>query len=520
MPDWNPAEMIGVRPRPLALSLYRHLITDSIWAYQRHNYGYRNLRSFPLMLSLHGLPYVDVRVCFNSFIPAEIDDDLAERLVDHYVDRLAAAPELHDKVEFDVVFSCYAFDLAARIERLRGAGFTNRDVESLIAALRRLTNRVLAGENALWRSDLRRIGELEQRQRTILAAGLNLIGRIYWLVEDCRRYGTLPFAGIARAGFIAMQMLDSLVVTGAIDAQQRIVFLAGLDTVGSRLTQDHRMLDRAAFMARYGHLRPGTYDITSPRYDEAPERYFTAAASDEAASHAQEAFTLSVPQMRAIDRMLREHGVETDVVGLFEFLQAAIQGREHAKFVFTRSLSQVLTLLRELGDAHGLDAEAMSYFDIRRIDDLHASSVDAGAMLRHVISEGRARHAETLAVVLPPLIRSPEEVRGFEIPASLPNFVTQASAEGPVVPHTASPETLRRAIVCIPSADPGFDWIFSHGIAGFVTAYGGINSHMAIRANELKLPAVVGAGELRFARWSKARHLRLDCANRRVEVVA
>lgn len=49
MPDWNPAEIVGIRPKPLALSLYRELITDAIWAYQRHNYGYRNLRSFPLM---------------------------------------------------------------------------------------------------------------------------------------------------------------------------------------------------------------------------------------------------------------------------------------------------------------------------------------------------------------------------------------------------------------------------------------------------------------------------------------
>ena len=68
MPDWNPAEMIGIRPKPLALSLYRELITDSIWAYQRHNYGYRNLRSFPLMPNFFGLPYIDVRVSFNSYI--------------------------------------------------------------------------------------------------------------------------------------------------------------------------------------------------------------------------------------------------------------------------------------------------------------------------------------------------------------------------------------------------------------------------------------------------------------------
>ena len=47
MPDWNPAEMIGIRPRPLALSLYQNLITDSTWAYQRDNYGYRNVRGFP-----------------------------------------------------------------------------------------------------------------------------------------------------------------------------------------------------------------------------------------------------------------------------------------------------------------------------------------------------------------------------------------------------------------------------------------------------------------------------------------
>ena len=46
MPDWNPAEILGIRPRPLAVSLYKELITDGTWAYQRGNYGYRNLRSF------------------------------------------------------------------------------------------------------------------------------------------------------------------------------------------------------------------------------------------------------------------------------------------------------------------------------------------------------------------------------------------------------------------------------------------------------------------------------------------
>lgn len=85
MSDWNPAEIIGIRPKPLALSIYRELITDSTWAYQRHNYGYRNLRSFHLLQSFHGLPYVDVRLSFNSFIPASLDVSIANRLADFYI---------------------------------------------------------------------------------------------------------------------------------------------------------------------------------------------------------------------------------------------------------------------------------------------------------------------------------------------------------------------------------------------------------------------------------------------------
>ncbi|MBL8700447.1 MAG: phosphoenolpyruvate synthase [Alphaproteobacteria bacterium] len=517
MPDWNPAEIVGVRPRPLALSLYRSLVTDSIWAYQRHNYGYRNLRSFPLLLSFHGLPYVDVRVSFNSFIPQDVDDALADRLVDHYVGELLAAPALHDKVEFEIVFSCYTFDLAHRMARLGEAGFAAAEIDSLADSLRRLTNRVISSRTGLWRQDSERIRELEERQAALAKADLDPVTRLYWLIEDCKRYGTLPFAGLARAGFIAVQMLNSLVAVGAIDAPQREQFLAGLDTVSTRLASDFAAMPREAFLERYGHLRPGTYDILSPRYDEAPERYFdwSRPAAAEPAAHAP--FALSVPQMRRIERLIAEHRLDIDVVGLFEFLQAAIQGREYAKFVFTRSLSDVLKQLGALGEAMGFAREDVAYLDARVVETLHASSEDQRDAFARSIAAGRAAHALTRAIVLPPLLARPEDVYAFELPPTDPNFITQNAAEGPAVGANAPAERLRGAIVCIPNADPGFDWLFARGIAGLVTAYGGINSHMAIRAAELKLPAVIGAGETQYARWSKARLLRLDCGNRRVE---
>ena len=75
-------------------------------------------------------------------------------------------------------------------------------------------------------------------------------------------------------------------------------------------------------------------------------------------------------------------------------------------------------------------------------------------------------------------------------------------------------------IVCIPNGDPGFDWLFSFPLAGLITAWGGINSHMAIRAGELGLPAVIGAGEKNYNRWKSVKVLKIDCPNKRVEIIS
>ena len=74
-------------------------------------------------------------------------------------------------------------------------------------------------------------------------------------------------------------------------------------------------------------------------------------------------------------------------------------------------------------------------------------------------------------------------------------------------------------ILMIPSADPGFDWIFSQGICGFITMYGGANSHMAIRAGELGIPAVVGIGAKEFDRLKKAKSLEINCSAKFVRIL-
>jgi glutamine kinase len=138
--------------------------------------------------------------------------------------------------------------------------------------------------------------------------------------------------------------------------------------------------------------------------------------------------------------------------------------------------------------------------------------------LARSIEQGKARYQDTLRVSLPPLISCPDDVWSFEWPETAPNFITQKKVTAAVT-DTKKHESLAGAIVCIPNADPGFDWLFAYPIAGLVTAWGGANSHMAIRAGELGLPAVIGAGDILYRHWASARRLHIDCASRRVEVL-
>ena len=518
MPDWNPAEMIGLRPKPLALSLYRELITDSIWAYQRHNYGYRNLRSYPLMPHFLGLPYIDLRLSFNSFVPADLDESLAGRLVDYYIDRLLTEPMLHDKVEFGIVFSCYTLDLPRRLDRLSLAGFSKKEQKIITESLRQLTNKIIHPRKGLWQEDASKLDILNRRRKVLEESNVDHLKRIYWLLEDAKRYGTLPFAGLARAGFIAIQMLRSLVDIKILSQSDYDLFISSISTISGQMADDKVILDKTTFLSKYGHLRPGTYDILSPRYDEEPDLYFDWNNKD-TKSDKTKTFSLSLSKIRELAKQLKSHNLDSDPVALFDFFEAGIKLRELAKFHFTHNVSDVLSLIAECGSRWGISREDLAYCDITAFKELHVAAVNQSDVISQSIEQGKLRYQESLSIALPPLIVDPKDVWGFEFPEVAPNFITQKQITA-LVKGCDDRKSITGAVICIPNADPGFDWLFSYPIAGLITAWGGANSHMAIRAGELNFPAVIGVGEVLYRRWSSAKRLYIDCAGQRVEVLA
>ncbi len=522
MTDWNPAEMIGIRPKPLAMSLYREIITDSIWAYQRDNYGYRNLRSFPLMVNFCGLPYIDVRVSFNSFVPAQLNEQISEKLVDYYLDRLLECPDKHDKAEFEIVFSCYTLDLPQKIKVLESYGFLKKEIDQIIDSLRDVTNRIIDYKHGEWRKDYDKIKVLERRYEAVMDSSMGNIEKVYWLIEDCKRYGTLPFAGLARAAFIAVQMLQSLVICGILSQTDYELFMSGLSTVSSNMNADFKELSRKSFLEKYGHLRPGTYDMNSLRYDEAPDLYFDWIENSDGNEKDKGTFRLSLFQLNAIKEKLAENGLSNDVIELFDYIKASIEGREYGKFVFTKSLSRALQLIEEIATKKGINKEDCSYLNIQTIRGLYSSTWDIKKSMDSSIQQGKEEYAIAQGISLPPFIADSKDVLRFFYPDSEPNYVTSGKICADVYTLEGGDldsERMDGKILLIPSADPGYDWIFSHGIHGFVTMYGGANSHMAIRAGELGIPAVVGVGAKAFEKYKKAQKIEIDCAAKIIRIL-
>lgn len=127
----------------------------------------------------------------------------------------------------------------------------------------------------------------------------------------------------------------------------------------------------------------------------------------------------------------------------------------------------------------------------------------------------------TRSITMPPFISEGKDVLSFYYPDSEPNYITLGKADAKVCMLDSETDTLKLEgkILLIPSADPGYDWIFSHGIKGFITMYGGANSHMAIRAGELGIPAAVGVGAKAFERYKDAEMLEIDALGKTVRII-
>jgi glutamine kinase len=535
MPDWNPAEMISIRPNPLALSLYQYLITDKSWRIARGRMGYFNPEPEKLLFCIAGHPYIDARNSFNNLSPDGLPKKLAEKLIDHYLNRLAENPHFHDKVEFEIVITCYTPDIDFHLQRLIDAGFENKELELIKSGLRSLTENAIKGITNPIDELLATTETLEPRSKKILAQKYKpreIPGLIQILLDDCIERGTIPFSILARYGFIASSMLRGLVKKEVITEEEKNLFLNSIETVAGDLVQNMNLVLSGEktvedFLKKFGHLRPGSYDINSYSYDERPSYYFPIEGDDTTNATKAENHSKSYDFSPEIKDKIREEiawmGMDFTVDTLLEFIRKATAAREYAKFQFTKNLDKVLKLIAEWGENYGFKREEMAYIFIGDILQLATTGfpMDPKLYISKKLSDGKFWYEESNKVETPQIITSPEDLDVIVHNIAQPNFVTIESVTAPlcVLTPESTKADLQDKIVLIEGADPGYDWIFMHPIKGLITKYGGAASHMTIRCAEFGLPAAIGCGEDLFERLLPAKTVELNCTTKQIRVL-
>ncbi|MBP5707987.1 MAG: hypothetical protein J6W79_03255 [Alphaproteobacteria bacterium] len=498
MSDWNPAEMLGMRPHRLALSLYMYLITDDIWAQQRYNYGYRDLRKHPLLKPLAGIPYIDIRADLESFIPAKLDDNIANKLLNYYIDKLYKNPQLHDKIEFEIVLSCAHFNLDYELSRLHFSGRVVCDIKN---ALIELTNNIIKPDG-YFQKDLKKIGLLDTH--------FSKVASIKDCLETIKEYGTLTFAGIARSAFVATKILKSLVEVNIISEQDLSNFMSSIPLPSHNMRKDLSQMSKKEFLKRWGHLRPNTYEITSKKYSDSFDKYFQYSCKE---SSERRAFNFTKKQMDAIDVAVKKLGLCVSGDYLIDFIKNAISGRETAKLIFTKYVSFLLDSVSKYASKRGISVMDISNADIKDIlknRDIFKS-----------VRRGKKDYEHACMIKLPELILNPADVYQFNVVDDIPNFVTQKRITAEVIKEQDIVSgNCKGKIALVASADPGYDFLFSRGIVGLVTMFGGANSHMVIRCSEYGLPAAIGIGEKKYNIISGANAIEIDSLNKTIKVIS
>ena len=134
-----------------------------------------------------------------------------------------------------------------------------------------------------------------------------------------------------------------------------------------------------------------------------------------------------------------------------------------------------LNLIVEMGEFHG-QRESMAFLDIQEIlrysnDSFSSKTADS---LKDHIEKNKELFNVMTYIHLSDLITKKDDLQYIEMRQRRPNFITQKSIQAPIIcldehSHDLEDINLKGKIILIQNADPGYDWIFSKGIAGLIT---------------------------------------------------
>lgn len=523
MAFWNPSEIIGDNSRNLDYSLYREIITRRAWSLGLAPMGYK-LVDDDLMYKFGNKPYICVDYAFKSLIPNSIGEKLTNKLLDFYRDKLSKDFTAHDKIEFEIVLSCFDFETDDKLQELVSWGFTDNEADEIREALFELTIKGINLYNTVLQEDLVELDRLEKIRKEVVMHlkeddSLDTYVKCFkLLIESLNLYGTPQFSRQARYAFIARVLCHSMISKGYITQIDYDLFMATIQTVATDFERDFKLflsakMSKEDFNEKYGHLRAGTYDIRTSRYDQME---FSVQEKGESLSEKLKGSPLPID---GVTKALKDYNLNISYEDFTDFIKNAFEQREDFKFIFTKSLSLAIEIVAHIGDKIGIERKELSYLEVPQIlsADLYGNEKELNEFWNIIIAKRKEIHNMNSGLILPEVITSVIDFDFIKIGDARPNFITEKTVIGEVIQlEEDSNKDIEDKIVVIEKADPGFDWIFAKGIKALITKYGGVASHMAIRCAEFEIPAAIGCGERIYSFVKEISNLKLDCKNGKI----
>ena len=292
-------------------------------------------------------------------------------------------------------------------------------------------------------------------------------------------------------------------------------FINSLSTITSEYNFDlvrlkKNFLGLEELIVKYGHLRPGTYEISEKAYWETPKLCFNNKINH---TPIKKQFRLNELEIKKIKKVIKQLDNKLSVRRILKYFRTSIVQREKIKFEFTKNISYALDLLILWGIENKIKREDLSFLTFNSILEHRNNSISLDDLIN--IINFNKKYFKNIMVEKPSLILNKGDFEYFIKDADTPNFITLLKFSGSKINLiTQNNKNLNNKLVMIENADPGYDWIFAYSIGGLVTKYGGSNSHMAIRCAELNVPAAIGVGDVTFDKINVSNNVYLDCQNK------
>ena len=528
MTDWNPAEIIGNNPNILDYSLYDLLIMKDAWHKGRVKLGYQKFNPSSLMVRFGNKPYVNVNSSFKSLIPMNFDDKLKRKLLKYYLKKLQNNPELHDKSEFDILLTCYDLSLKQKLKELKKSNFTISETKKIHDYLVDFTNQIIEQFPRYSAQCNDSIRKMSQNRITIIKDVKKIqnyktkLKIVKLLLSDCKTLGTIPFSLMARIAFIGNALLKSFVINDHLSQKSVEKFMNSLETPLTDFQYDlfqfsEKKITKNRFFKKYGHLRPGTYDITVKRYDnESSFLKHVKFSTQKPPKNYQLDFTKIV-------KIMKKDNLSITSEQLSSFIKNSLTMREVIKFEFSKNLSYALELIANIADEFGFSRHDIAFLDIGTIISVsdNITKNELKKLWKQKIENNKLNAKINNYLVLQSIISDKNDFEIIKYYSSKPNYITKKSITSEIINLDMSKisNNIENKIILLENADPGYDWIFTRNPTGLITKYGGVISHMSIRCSEIGLPAAIGCGEVIYERISTASKILLDCKNEQIIVL-